>query len=95
MTKSDKHGALEVHLRAVSAARYLLEHARAQRDRVEVSAARHRLRNAVDLARDAGATWMQIGDLLGIARGNAYRQYRRRPHRDGDANRPLEDRDSE
>ncbi|BDX34323.1 hypothetical protein TUM20985_48700 [Mycobacterium antarcticum] len=37
------------------------------------------LRAAVDSARDAGLGWTQIGDALGIASGNAYHRYRRRP----------------
>jgi transcriptional/translational regulatory protein YebC/TACO1 len=38
------------------------------------------LQAAVDDARDAGVSWQVIGDVLGIARGNAYRRHRRRPH---------------
>ena len=37
------------------------------------------LRSAVDAARDAGVGWTKIGDTLGIASGNAYQRYRRRP----------------
>lgn len=38
-----------------------------------------RLRMAVQAARDAGVEWGDIGSVLGIARGNAYQRYRRRP----------------
>ena len=41
--------------------------------------AANRLRDAVDAARDAGVAWGQIGDALGIARGNAYQRYRHPP----------------
>ena len=34
---------------------------------------------AVDAARAAGVGWTRIGDTLGIASGNAYRRYRKRP----------------
>lgn len=37
------------------------------------------LRSSVDRARDVGMAWGRIGDILGIARGNAYQRYRRRP----------------
>ena len=61
-------------------ARTMLERARRQQRRDAVRAAQHELRAAVEAASDAGVTWMQIGDVLGMARGNAYQQYRRRPH---------------
>jgi hypothetical protein len=35
------------------------------------------LRAAVCAARQAGIEWGKIGDVLGIARGNAYQRYRR------------------
>lgn len=41
--------------------------------------AERRLRDAVDAARDAGVAWGTIGQKLGIARGNAYQRYRKRP----------------
>jgi len=37
------------------------------------------LRSAVDAARDVGIGWTKIGDTLGIASGNAYHRYRKRP----------------
>jgi hypothetical protein len=46
---------------------------------VRAVTARHHLQLAVDAARDAGVAWSEIGDAVGIARGNAYQQFRRRP----------------
>lgn len=43
------------------------------------AAAEDGLRDAVDAARSAGIPWGIIGDRLGMARGNAYQRYRRRP----------------
>lgn len=44
--------------------------------------AQHRLQIAVDAARDAGVAWGgEIGDVLGLARGNAYQRYRHRAAR--------------
>ena len=40
---------------------------------------RHDLRKAVDAARKVGVGWTMIGDVLGIASGNAYQRYRKRP----------------
>ncbi|BBZ30717.1 hypothetical protein MMAD_50120 [Mycolicibacterium madagascariense] len=37
------------------------------------------LRDAVAAAREAGIPWGIIGDHLGMARGNAYQKYRKRP----------------
>ncbi|GAB7066797.1 hypothetical protein H7J06_28380 [Mycobacterium hodleri] len=47
----------------------------------EVQGAQHRLQIAVDAARDAGVAWGEIGDVLGLARGNAYQRYRHRAAR--------------
>lgn len=38
-----------------------------------------RVRQAAEVARDAGVGWTTIGETLGIARGNAYQRYRKRP----------------
>jgi hypothetical protein len=43
------------------------------------SSAQAAIQAAAEDARDAGCTWTQIGDVLGIARGNAYRRYRKAP----------------
>lgn len=69
----------DTYLRAINEAHTALEHAKHMRNRVDANAAHHRLRVAVEAARDAGVSWMQIGDLLDITRGNAYRRYRTRP----------------
>ncbi len=52
----------------------------ARRSRVEsdIEAARDRVQDAVDAARSVGIGWEQIGETLGIARGNAYQRYRHR-----------------
>ena len=36
------------------------------------------LQDAVNIALNAGASWQNIGDALGIRRGSAYQRYRRR-----------------
>lgn len=52
----------------------------ARRGRVasEIEAARDRIQDAVDAARSVGIGWEQIGEILGMARGNAYQRYRHR-----------------
>jgi hypothetical protein len=52
----------------------------ARRSRVEsdIEAARDRVQDAVDAARSVGIGWEQIGETLGLARGNAYQRYRHR-----------------
>jgi hypothetical protein len=87
MARSSIHNALELHLHAVSDAHKVLEHARQRRNHVAAQAGQAQLCAAVEAAFDAGATWMQIDDLLGIVRGNAYQQYRRRPVRNWDSHR--------
>jgi hypothetical protein len=47
------------------------------RDDALVDQADYQLRAAVDAARKAGVKWGEIGEVLGIARGNAYQRYRR------------------
>ena len=71
---------LDSGLHEIRQAHTVLERARRQRRRDAVRAAQRQLRAAVAAASDAGVTWMQIGEALGMARGNAYQQYRRRPH---------------
>jgi hypothetical protein len=41
--------------------------------------AQSHLRLVVQRANHQGLSWQSIGDALGIARGNAYQRYRRRP----------------
>jgi hypothetical protein len=60
-------------------ARDELEIARRGRVGSEIEAARDRIQNAVDAARSVGIGWEQIGEVLGMARGNAYQRYRHRP----------------
>jgi hypothetical protein len=79
MAGSNVHAPVDTYLRAISEAHTVLEHAKHQQNPAAASTAHQQLRVAVEAARDAGATWMQIGDLLDIPRGNAYRRYRRRP----------------
>jgi len=58
-----------------------LEQARHALDRAanaDIPAARLEVQAAAEAARDAGCGWTQIGDVLGIARGNAYQRYRKR-----------------
>ncbi len=43
----------------------------------EVRAAETRLRDAVDVARDAGHTWAEIGDVLGTTRQAAFQRFGR------------------
>ena len=52
----------------------------ARRSRVEsdIETARDSVQDAVDAARSVGIGWEQIGETLGIARGNAYQRYRHR-----------------
>ena len=40
--------------------------------------AQHDLQSAVDVARELGAEWGQIGTALGITRGNAYQRFRKK-----------------
>ncbi|MCV7424524.1 hypothetical protein H7K45_28675 [Mycobacterium yunnanensis] len=49
-----------------------------ERGRSAVAAADERLRAAVDAAREAGVLWGEIGDTLGMRRGNAYQRFRHR-----------------
>ncbi len=44
-----------------------------------IACAQRELQTAVDAARDLDIGWGQIGSALGIARGNAYQRYRRKP----------------
>jgi hypothetical protein len=60
----------EAHLDLVAA-----KHARLAADTATASC---RLQEAVDAARDAGTGWTQIGDALGIRRGNAYKRFHKR-----------------
>lgn len=57
--------------------------ARDARDRAtgreQIEEAEVEVRAAAEAARDADIAWTEIGHVLGMARGNAYHKYRRRP----------------
>jgi hypothetical protein len=65
-------------LHHIAKARDELTIARRSRDESDIEAARDRVQDAVDAARNVGIGWEQIGETLGIARGNAYQRYRHR-----------------
>jgi hypothetical protein len=44
-----------------------------------IEQAQRTLQGAVDVARDLDVEWGRIGAALGIARGNAYQRFRRKP----------------
>ena len=69
MAGSNVHAPVDTYLRAISEAHTVLEHAKHQQNPAAASTAHQQLRVAVEAARDAGATWMQIGDLLPAVRG--------------------------
>ncbi|MET0474598.1 MAG: hypothetical protein ABW001_08160 [Mycobacterium sp.] len=48
----------------------------------DTSVSRDELSRAVDAARAVGIGWTMIGNALGIASGNAYHRYRKRPTND-------------
>jgi hypothetical protein len=75
---SDTYAVTALHLRRITDAQTAL--ADAEDAAADVTACQQRLRSAIQSARDADVTWMQIGDVLGIARGSAYQRYRSRPH---------------
>jgi hypothetical protein len=77
MAKSEAPQSHDTYLRAVIDAHGAIKPGR--HGNAADRAAHRQVRSAIEAARDAGVTWMQIGELLGIARGNAYQQYRRRP----------------
>jgi hypothetical protein len=66
-------------LRGVSLANGWLMAAKRTRSVVVIESAQRDLQNAVDAARDLDIEWGPIGSALGIARGNAYQRYRRKP----------------
>lgn len=65
-------------LLCMAMARDELAIARDSRVEADIETARDRTQEAVDAARSVGIGWAQIGEVLGIARGNAYQQYRPR-----------------
>jgi hypothetical protein len=73
-------GWIAAALRGVATAGDGLAAAKRTRSAVLVECAQREVQIAVDAARDLGVEWGQIGSALGIARGNAYQRYRRKPH---------------
>jgi hypothetical protein len=65
-------------LHHIATARDELAIARCSRVESDIEAARDRVQDAVDAARSVDIGWEQIGQTLGIARGNAYQRYRHR-----------------
>jgi hypothetical protein len=63
-------------LHHIAKARDLLTIARRSRVESDIEAAKGRVQDAVDAARNVGVGWEQIGETLGIARGNAYQRHR-------------------
>lgn len=57
--------------------RLAMAHRRVQE--ADTPESRDELRKVVDAARRVGVGWTKIGDTLGIASGNAYQRYRKRP----------------
>ena len=81
-TDTDPHPKLAwaaAALDAVSTAGRGVAAAKRTRSRALVARANRELRDAVDAARALGVEWGEIGAALGIARGNAYQRYRKRP----------------
>ena len=70
-------GSLLRALPELEAARDALSAARRTHSSELIEHAQRRLQAAVDAARDQFVPWGQIGSTLGIARGNAYKRYRR------------------
>lgn len=54
-----------------------------------LSAAHDELSRAALAAHDLGVSWQTIGEALGIARGTAYKRFRRRPATNDSANLTL------
>ncbi len=53
--------------------------AKRTRSAMLIACAQRELQTTVDAARDLDVEWGQIGSVLGIARGNAYQRFRRKP----------------
>ena len=81
-TDTDPHPGLAwaaAALDAVSSAGRGVAAAKRTKSRALVARADRELRTAVDAARELDVEWGEIGTALGIARGNAYQRYRKRP----------------
>lgn len=66
-------------LQRIKAAREQLVAAKRTRTPELIEHARRDVQVAVDAARELDVQWGPIGSALGIARGNAYQRYRKRP----------------
>ncbi|MCW2729444.1 MAG: hypothetical protein JWR13_260 [Mycobacterium sp.] len=84
MTTTDAHveppaAWVTAALHAVAVAGNGLAAAKRTRSVAAIECAQREVQNAVDAARDLDVEWGQIGSALGIARGNAYQRYRKKP----------------
>jgi hypothetical protein len=84
LTATDTHAQtraewISAALRGIALANAWLMAAKRTRSVVVIESAQRDLQNAVDAARDLDIEWGPIGSALGIARGNAYQRYRRKP----------------
>lgn len=66
-------------LRCIAVARDHLNDAKRRRDEEQIRLADGRLHAAVETARNLGYSWGDISDVLGMARGNAYKRFRSHP----------------
>jgi hypothetical protein len=71
----------EAAVRSISLAAKACSQAKGRQDVGSTAAAERRLLTVVQAAIDGGMSWQSVGDILGLARGNAYQRYRRRPQR--------------
>lgn len=84
----DSHEAqIESALHDIAIAGAALDTAKRARSIEAVSQAEREMRATVDAARDLGVAWGRIGLALGVARGNAYQRFRRKPCPTGRARR--------
>jgi hypothetical protein len=65
-------------IRSISLAADACAQAKGRRDVDSTAAAELQLLNLVQAAIEGGMSWQSVGDILGLARGNAYQRYRRR-----------------
>jgi hypothetical protein len=69
----------EAAIRSISLAAEACAQAKGRRDVDSTAAAELQLLTLVQAAIEGGMSWQSVGDILGLARGNAYQRYRRRP----------------
>lgn len=78
--QASKHASLRfTALHDITVAGDALRTAKKSRSAESIARAEQKLKPAIDCARDLDVEWSPIGRALGIARGNAYQQYRTRP----------------